>query len=202
MFCYCFDCRIGLFKGSQQELYNMQPIDIIDYWYSERLQKQWFAATPELDNEIKESYEPLWQQAAKGELDQWIDSAEGCLALVIILDQFPLNMFRGQAKSFQTEAKSIEVTKIALEKGFDLELDKDKLSFLLMPLMHSEKLEDQDLSVKFIKVHDLNNSLKFAEHHRGLIQKFGRFPHRNAILGRESSQAEKDYLNSKEAFTG
>ena len=180
----------------------MQPIDIIDYWYSERLQKQWFAATPELDNEIKESYEPLWQQAAKGELDQWIDSAEGCLALVIILDQFPLNMFRGQAKSFQTEAKSIEVTKIALEKGFDLELDKDKLSFLLMPLMHSEKLEDQDLSVKFIKVHDLNNSLKFAEHHRGLIQKFGRFPHRNAILGRESSQAEKDYLNSKEAFTG
>lgn len=180
----------------------MQPTDIIRYWYSETMRKQWFASTPELDNEIKELYEPLWQQAAKGELDQWTDSAEGCLALVIMLDQFPLNMFRGEVKSFQTESKSIEVTKIAIEKGFDLELSQDKLSFLIMPLMHSEKLEDQDLSVKLFKAHSLSNNLRFAEHHRGLIQKFGRFPHRNAILGRESSEAEQAYLNSKEAFAG
>ena len=180
----------------------MQPIDIIDYWYSGSMQKQWFASTIELDNEIKKDYEALWQQAANGELDFWMESAVGCLALVIILDQFPLNMFRGEAKSFQTEAKSIEVTKLAIEKGFDLLLDKDKLSFLIMPLMHSEKLEDQDLSVKLFKTHNLHNNLRFAEHHRGLIQTFGRFPHRNAILKRESSEAEKDYLNSKEAFTG
>jgi uncharacterized protein (DUF924 family) len=121
----------------------LTPKSIIEYWYSERIKTQWFASTPELDSEIRAKYELLWQQAAEGALDVWLESASGCLALIIVLDQFPLNMFRGQAKSFSTEQQSIEVAKTAIRQKLDLQLDKDKLSFLYMPLMHSEQLEDQ-----------------------------------------------------------
>ena len=111
-------------------------------------------------------------------------------------------MFRGEVKSFQTEQQAIEVTLKAIDNGFDKGLSEEKLSFLLMSLMHSEKLEEQDLSVKLFKAHSLTDNLNFAEHHRNLIKEFGRFPHRNAILGREDTPEEADYLVSKRAFTG
>ena len=180
----------------------MNPIDIINYWYSDRMKKHWFDSNPALDNEIKNNYEKVWEQAADGKLDQWKNTAEGCLALVIILDQFPLNMFRGTMKSFQTEGKAIEVTMTAIKSDFVKEIDKDKLSFLFMPLMHSENIEDQNLSVKLFEEHNLSNNLRFAKHHRDIIKKFGRFPHRNSILLRESTKEETEYINSKNAFKG
>jgi len=91
----------------------MSPIEIINYWYSDGIRKRWFSSTPELDQEIKNNYEQIWQQAANEKLEEWKNTPYGCLALVIILDQFPLNMFRGTAKSFQTESKAIEVTMTA-----------------------------------------------------------------------------------------
>ena len=180
----------------------MNPIDIINYWYSDRMKKHWFDSNPEIDNEIKNNYEKVWEQAADGKLDQWKNTAEGCLALVIILDQFPLNMFRGNIKSFQTEGKAIEVTMTAIKSDFVKEIDKDKLSFLFMPLMHSENIEDQNLSVKLFEEHNLSNNLRFAKHHRDIVKKFGRFPHRNSILLRESTKEETEYINSKNAFKG
>ena len=107
----------------------MNPVDIINYWYSDKLKKHWFASTPELDNEIRNKYEIIWERAAEGELDPWINTAEGCLALVIILDQFPLNMFRGEAKSFQTENKAIEITKTALKNNFAKAIRVSKFFF-------------------------------------------------------------------------
>jgi len=180
----------------------MQSIDIINYWYSDRLKKHWFASTPELDAEILKDYKAIWERALIGELDDWQESPEGCLALVIILDQFPLNMYRGQAKSFQSEAKAIEITQKAINNHYLEQLDKEYLSFLLMPLMHSEQLSDQDLSVTLFKQYDLQQSIRFAEHHRGLIQEFGRFPHRNIILARANTPDEQAYLESDRAFTG
>lgn len=180
----------------------MKHIEIIDYWYSDRIKKHWFSSTPELDNEIKNRYEKLWESASAGELDEWIGTPEGCLALIIILDQFPLNMFRGQAKSFQTENKAIEVAKAAINNDFAKELSTDKLSFLFMPLMHSENIEDQDLSVRLFEKYKLVNNLKFAQHHRSIVKKYGRFPHRNNILGRESTNAEIEYMMSKNSFKG
>lgn len=180
----------------------MKPADIIDYWYSERIKKHWFSSTPKLDNEIRTRFEKVWGQAAAGEYDHWQDTPEGCLALIIILDQFPLNMFRGEARSFQTERKAIEVTKTALDKGFDKRLDHDRLTFLFMPLMHSERLDDQALSVKLFTEYTLSDNLKFAQHHRDLIKKFGRFPHRNRILMRASTEEELEYLSSRLAFKG
>ncbi len=176
--------------------------NILNYWFSEKSQQHWFASTPEVDAEIREKFESFWERAASGELDSWSETPEGSLALIIVLDQFPLNMFRGEAKGFQTEQKAIETTLKAIKNGFYKDLNQEQLVFLLMPLVHSEKLEEQELSVKLFKSHNLTDGLSFAEHHRDLIIEFGRFPHRNAILGRESTPLELDYLASKRAFMG
>ena len=135
-------------------------------------------------------------------MNDWKDSAEGCLALAIIFDQLPLNMFRGEVKSFSTESMAVKVSKHAIDNGFDELTGTDKLAFLYMPLMHSENIDDQNLSVSLFEKAGLEDNAKFARHHRGIVEKFGRFPHRNEILQRESSQDEIDYLNSDEAFKG
>ena len=140
--------------------------------------------------------------AKENELLNWQQSAEGCLALAIILDQFPLNMFRGSAKSFSTEADAIKISHFAISKGFDEELDSSRLTFLYMPLMHSENIEDQNLSVELFSKSGLENNLRFAKHHRDIIKKYGRFPHRNLILNRTSTEEEIEYLKSPQAFTG
>lgn len=178
------------------------PQDVIEFWYSENMRKCWFSSTPELDNQIRNKFEALWCKANEGELDEWKNSPEGCLALIIVLDQFPLNMFRGEAKSFKTGQKAIEAARYALEKGYNRVIPIDKLAFLYMPLMHSEQLEDQELSVKLFEDAHLESNLYFARHHREIIRKFGRFPHRNAILGRESTIEEIEYLKSRDAFLG
>lgn len=181
---------------------SITPSDILDYWYSAEVKPRWFNSTPQLDEEIKTRFSSVWEQADAGELDSWLWSPEGCLALIIIFDQFPLNMFRGEPKSFKTEAKAVSVTKHMIEKGLDKQLDQEYLSFTYMPLMHSEDMDDQDLSVKMFTEAGLTNNARFAEHHRNIVKTYGRFPHRNAILGRESSPEEVEYLNSDQAFTG
>jgi uncharacterized protein (DUF924 family) len=184
------------------EKQNNTIADVLDFWYSDEVSKHWFTSTPELDVEIKQRFESLWQDAATHKLDSWQIEAEGCLALCIVLDQFPLNMFRSEEKSFETEQQAVDVAVKAIEFGFDMKIEISKVSFLYMPLMHSENMADQDLSIACFQKRELDHNLRFAEHHRDIIRRFGRFPHRNEILGRESSQAESDYLNSKEAFTG
>jgi len=176
--------------------------DLINYWYSENMSRHWFNATDEIDSQIREEYEALWQAARNGELNQWMDSAQGCLALNIILDQFPLNMFRGQAESFSTEQQAVKVAHYAINKGFDQSIPKQQLAFLFMPLMHSENIQDQDLAVSCFEKAGLEENAKFARHHRDIVMRFGRFPHRNVILNRENSQQERIYLASSEAFTG
>jgi len=181
---------------------SLTPEIIIDYWHSDRIRKQWFNSTPELDDEIRNQFEPVWQAAARGDLDQWKGSAEGCLALCIILDQFPLNMYRGEARSFETESNSIKVSKHAIDTGLDKALPSDRLIFLYMPLMHSESMDDQEQAIELYETAGLEENAGFARHHRDIVKRFRRFPHRNTILGRESSPAEQEYMNSDEAFKG
>lgn len=180
----------------------LTPESIIGFWYSDKVKSKWFNSSIEFDKEIKSNYEDVWKNALRGEYSSWRDSAEGCLALTIILDQFPLNIFRGQMESFSSETVAIKVTKHAVAQGLDKDIDKDKVSFLYMPLMHSENIEDQNLSVKLFEQAGLIENLRFAKHHRDIIKLYGRFPHRNKILQRESSKDEVDYLNSDNAFTG
>ena len=180
----------------------LTPVIILDYWYSERIKKHWFRSTPELDSEMRDKFEVLWEIAAKGELNHWAETADGALALVIVLDQLPLNMFRNQVKSFQTEQASVSITRAAIAKQLDKLIVKERLPFLYMPLMHSENLADQALSVELFTQAELEKNIRFAKHHQSIIQQFGRFPHRNIILNRQSTQQELDYLNSKQAFKG
>ncbi|MDH5352865.1 MAG: DUF924 domain-containing protein [Gammaproteobacteria bacterium] len=176
--------------------------DIIDFWFCKEVSQYWFNSTEEFDRQLREDYAELWQQAADGELVDWQESALGSLALVILLDQFPLNMFRGEAKCFATEAQSREVAGVAIDRGFDINLPANQKSFLYMPFMHSESLEDQGKSLQLFDQAGLEDNFRFARHHYSIVQRYGRFPHRNAILGRESTEAELEYLNSKEAFLG
>jgi len=176
--------------------------NLLDYWYSPRLAKHWFASTPALDDEIRQRYEVLWQHAANGELDVWNDTPDGALALVIVLDQLPLNMFRGKPQAFATEQRAVAVARQAVARGDDQRLPRERLQFLYMPLMHSENLADQDQSVALFERAGLSENLRFAEHHRNIVRRFGRFPHRNAILGRASTPEEQAWLASPEAFKG
>jgi uncharacterized protein (DUF924 family) len=176
--------------------------EVLDYWYSPRSSQCWFASTPALDDEIRARYLALWRRAAAGELDDWAATPEGALALAIVLDQLPLNMFRGKPAAFASEQKAVAVARQAVVRGDDQRLQLDRVLFLYMPLMHSENLADQDQSVALFQRAGLTDNLRFAEHHRGLIRRFGRFPHRNAILGRDSTPQETAYLASPEAFKG
>lgn len=176
--------------------------DIIQFWFSEPMNKHWFSSTPEIDSLIRDKFEAHWHQAVEGILDSWKDNAQGCLALILLFDQFPLNMFRGKPEGFFTEARSIELVLFGIDQGYDQQIPKAQLSFFYMPLMHSELMTHQNLSVEKFEQAGFADNARFARHHRTIIEKFGRFPHRNEILGRKSTQAELDYLNSKEAFTG
>ena len=175
---------------------------LIDFWFSDDAKRHWFNSTRAFDRRLVDSYTDTWQQAKTGALDDWQRTAEGSLALVIVLDQFPLNMFRGTAKCFSTGAKSRDVARGAIEKDFDKALSTSQKSFLYMPFMHSEDLDDQALGVELFSQPGLENNLRFARHHYRIVERFGRFPHRNKMLGRESSEAEIKYLKSKKAFKG
>ncbi|MCU7845765.1 MAG: DUF924 domain-containing protein [Candidatus Thiodiazotropha sp. (ex Monitilora ramsayi)] len=181
---------------------DIKPRAVLEFWFSARVQRHWFDSTPKLDDEIRERFERLWISAGDGELSDWQKSAKGALALVVVLDQFPLNMFRNQPAAFQTEQQAVSVTRQAITDGLDDVLVGNRLAFLYMPLMHSESMADQDLSVRLFETAGLRESAKFARHHREIVKRFGRFPHRNAILGRDSTPDEIAYLVSTEAFKG
>ena len=180
----------------------MNPADVLDFWYAEPMRKYWFRSTREIDDKIRQQFETAWREASEGRFDHWNASAESSLALIILLDQMPLNMFRGQSESFLTERKAVQCTLYGIEQKYDQQLPVSRLNFFYMPLMHSELLEHQHLCVEKFEQAGLDENARFARHHRELIRRFGRFPHRNQILGRPSTAEELDYLASSEAFRG
>ena len=174
--------------------------DILDFWFDPENKSAWFKASPEMDEEIRLRFEGLWQQAADGSLNHLIKDASSALAMVILLDQFPLNMYRDDGIRYSTADAAAKITRRAIQAGWDEELGNEQKAFLYMPLMHSEKLVDQDLSIACYEKAGLQENLRFARHHRDIVKRFGRFPHRNQALGRESTPKEQAYLDSKEAF--
>lgn len=178
------------------------PEELIEFWFSEPVVKLWFKSTPEFDTQLRKRYLDIYEYAKHGHLDDWRETPLGSLALVILLDQIPLNIFRGRPESFSTEEHARRVASIAIKHSFDRELNDRQKAFLYMPFMHSENLQDQDFAIKLFEQAGLQNNLRYARHHRGIIARFGRFPHRNPILGRASSSDEMAYLDSPEAFHG
>ncbi len=170
---------------------------ICGFWIDEVGPEGWYKVDPTLDRTIRERYEALWESARAGALDHWIASAESCLALVILLDQFPRNMFRGDARSFASDAKACVVAKAAIDRGYDKREDLPGRAFFYLPLMHSETLPDQERSVRlFLMRFGREGNLVHARAHRQVIRRFGRFPYRNAALGRATTPAEQDFLDA------
>ncbi len=178
------------------------PRDVLEFWFAPEHRPLWFRSTPEFDGDVRRRFSALWQTAASGGLVAWETTSEGALALVLVLDQFPLNMFRGAAQAFATESASRRVADRAIARGFDQNMDDEGRMFLYMPFMHSEDLADQDRSVALFEMAALNRNLEWARHHREIVRRFGRFPHRNAALGRPSTQVEIAWLGSGGAFKG
>jgi uncharacterized protein (DUF924 family) len=180
----------------------MAPSDLIRFWFSDEARARWFDSTPEFDRLLRDRYLDLWELARTGGLTHWASTPEGALALVIVFDQLPLNMFRGEPRCFATEATSREVAAQAIANGLDRDLGPEQQSFLYMPYMHSEDPADQDRSVALFEAAGLLDNLGYAKHHREIVRRFGRFPHRNAILGRENTPEETAWLASPDAFKG
>ncbi|MFO7593150.1 MAG: DUF924 family protein [Pseudomonadota bacterium] len=184
------------------ERINVTPETLLDCWFSPTVEKRWFRSTPEFDESLHRRFEAWVQAALNGELEHWAETPQGALALVILLDQLPLNIYRDKPESFAGEAPAREVAAAAIAKGWDGKLDDKQKGFLYIPFMHSENQADQDRAVQLYRQAGLDGNLRWAEHHREIIRRFGRFPHRNAILGRESTEEERQWLNLKEAFRG
>ncbi len=191
-----------LIEDSKIKEVSVLPKTIIDFWFAERSRDLWFNSTPELDAQLRDRFIDTWLAAAEENYNAWEESPEGALALVIILDQFPLNIFRGNPLSYATEPQARRISKAAIERGFDKNLTDEQRGFIYMPFMHSEEMADQERSIELFDQPGLEQSLRFALHHRDIVQRFGRFPHRNEILGRHSTRDELDYLASAEAFHG
>lgn len=170
--------------------------DVLTFWFGpEPLETRavWFQKDPEFDAQIKDKFGAVFDEAAAGELDGLARASLGCLALVIILDQFPRNMYRDDARAYATDEKALGLSKAAIESGFDHGMTVLQRQFLYMPYQHSEVLEDQRRSVELFASIDANTH-EYAVRHLEVIERFGRFPHRNAVLGRESTEAEMTFL--------
>lgn len=169
--------------------------EVVAFWRDAGAAR-WFARDHAFDAEFHRCFETAHFAAARRELESWMESAEGALALLILLDQFPRNCFRGSAHSYATDGLAKHYARQAVAAGFDLEIDRGLRLFFYLPFEHSETLADQDRSMGLFGGIGDAELIKYAQLHRDLIERFGRFPHRNAALGRESTREEIDYLAS------
>jgi uncharacterized protein (DUF924 family) len=168
--------------------------EILDFWFSEDSEPHWFASTPAFDQEVRKRFAERFAQAGADELSSWEDTPDGCVALCILLDQMPRNMFRGSPRAFATDAKALAIAERAVSRGFDRELSPEHKQFLYMPFCHSEELANQVRALALFEAAGLREALPYVKDHLALIRRFGRFPHRNAILGRTSTPEELKFL--------
>ena len=170
------------------------PEEVLAFW-REAGPDRWFKKDAAFDNAIRARFLATYEAAARGELAGWEASAEGSLALVIVLDQFPRNMFRGTARAFAADERARSTANLALKRGYDLDLPAELRIFLFLPFMHSEDLIDQNRCVELCRA-GAEENLKYALEHRDIIRRFGRFPHRNALLGRSTTPEEQAFLDA------
>lgn len=173
---------------------NAAPSDILAFW-RDAGPDRWYRRDDAFDAELRRRYLDLWQKASAGELSSWETSDAGALALVIVLDQFPRNLFRGDIRTYASDSLAHEVAYRAIEHGVDTRIDPSLREFLYLPFMHSEHLPDQLRCIELSRAAGHAENLKWAEHHADIIRRFGRFPHRNRLLGRATTPEEQAFLD-------
>lgn len=171
--------------------------DILAYWIDELGPKGWYAGGEEIDDAIRARYLSTWEEARAGGLGHWLTDARGALAYIILLDQFPRNMFRGDARSFEMDPVARSTAKMAMDRGWDMEIEGEARQFFYLPLMHSENLVDQDRSVDLFSTRmEGDGNVVHAKAHRKIIRDFGRFPYRNDALGRKTTPEEQAFMDA------
>ncbi|MBX9774359.1 MAG: DUF924 family protein [Xanthobacteraceae bacterium] len=174
--------------------------DVLTFWHAAG-EKKWFAKNDAFDAEIKSRFMDTYEAAAAGKLSDWDATPEGALALTIVLDQFPRNMFRRDARAFAADATARAVADRALARGFDRQVADNVRMFFYLPFEHSEAMADQERCCALFKTLGNADLLQWAELHADIIRRFGRFPHRNAVLGRTTTPDEKAFLDN-DGFAG
>ena len=167
---------------------------VVAFW-REAGPDRWFEKDDAFDAEIRRRFLPTHEAAAAGRLSAWEADAQGALALLILLDQFPRNMFRGEARTFATDPLALAIAAHAIMRGFDAQVPAEMRGFFYLPFEHSEKLADQEHSIALYRASGDADGLKWAELHADIIRRFGRFPHRNAVLGRATTAEEQAFLD-------
>ena len=179
----------------------MDTSEVLDFWFKEMPPERRFRTDLALDAAIKARFEPLWRDALAGGLGPWEGDAPGALALIVLTDQFPRNMFRGMPEAFATDAFARSTAARAIDKGFDLQVSPEAQPFFYLPLMHSENLADQDRCVALTRerLGEAHYSYAYAVRHRDAVRRFGRFPARNKALSRENTPEETAFLSANPA---
>jgi len=170
------------------------PEDVLAFWIKAGPEK-WYQKDEAFDRSIRDSFLTTYEAAAEGRLSAWERTPDSALALIIVLDQLPRNMFRNSARAWLADPLAREVAGRAISQGFDKAVDKSLRAFFYLPFMHSEDLADQDYCVELCEALGNEDNLKYAEIHRDVISRFGRFPHRNVVLGRETTPDEQAFLD-------
>lgn len=181
--------------------------NILDFWFLPlddpghgQMRDLWWQGTPELDGEIRMRFGRLLDRAVAGELDAWRETPDGALALIILCDQFPRNMFRRSARAFCGDHKAIETARLAVARFYPAPYTAPVRTFFYMPFQHSERLADQELCCALFAAMGNAEYDKYAIAHRDIIARFGRFPHRNDVLGRVCTPDELEYLKTADRF--
>lgn len=173
------------------------PEQVLAFW-REAGPDKWFTKDEAFDQACRDRFMATYRAAARGDLNEWELTPDGALAVVLLLDQFPRNMFRGTRDVYKTDPAALLVADRAIERGYDKRVEPALRRFFYLPFMHSESLRHQDRSVAFNEDLGEADSIKWARHHRDIVARFGRFPHRNAILGRETTPEEAAFLEEND----
>ena len=174
--------------------------DVLSFWFGELTAEDWYTGKNDVDDKIRSRFAELYEQLKTGLDPETVDDQRTALAAVIALDQFPRNMFRGQPAAFGTDNLAIEIARNATENRLDHGLTNTEKQFLYMPFMHSEISADQERCVDLFRSLDNEDGLKYAIEHRDIIQEFGRFPHRNKALGRQTTDAERKFMEGHAGY--
>lgn len=177
----------------------VSPEEVLAFWLDECEPKDWYRSDPDFDAQIKTRFLQTWQAAADGSLGLWLTYPSGTLAYIILTDQFPRNMFRDNGDAFATDDVARAAAKMAIDRHWDMKIDEPARQFFYLPLMHAENLCDQDRAVRLIHTRMPETGENNRDHacaHRAVIRDYGRFPYRNAALGRKTTPAEQAFLDA------
>ena len=175
--------------------------EVLNFWFHEVGRERWFETDASLDDQIRARFESVYQEAVDGKLKQWEDNPEGMLALMLLLDQFPRRMFRGTSRAFETDDLAVDLARAAIIKHFDDRIDRQYKLLFYLPFLNSESMGDQRLALFYIRERTKESDwLSLAEMNFETVQRFGRFPQRNPILGRQATPEEVAFLERARSF--